>query len=196
MSESGHHVADCLDECRLSGARNSRDADPDRSARVGQATFDDLLSLSIMIGSQAFDKGDGLRKDGNVALKNTLHVFVGGETMPFYPAEVGIHHGRLRNAPIDGECAVVFFAVLVFKMFHFRRIIGLDEDTKFILTDHHKLDLFLFVFANRRKRIIFALRPADLPSGPTGCSAVRLAHLLWEQGVLSSNLSTPTWKRA
>ena len=74
--------------------------------------------------------------------------------------------------------------------------IGQDEDTKFILTDHHKLDLFLFVFANRRKRIIFALRPADLPSGPTGCSAVRLAHLLWEQGVLSSNLSTPTWKRA
>ena len=75
-----------------------------------------------MIGSQAFDKGDGLRKDGNVALKNTLHVFVGGETLPFYPAEVGIHHGRLRNAPIDGECAVVFFAVLVFKMFHFRRM--------------------------------------------------------------------------
>ena len=26
----------------------------------------------------------------------------------------------------------------------------------------------------------------------TECSAVRLAHLLWEQGVGSSNLSTPT----
>ena len=27
---------------------------------------------------------------------------------------------------------------------------------------------------------------------PSGCSAVRLAHLLWEQGVPSSNLGTPT----
>ena len=26
----------------------------------------------------------------------------------------------------------------------------------------------------------------------SGCGAVRLAHLLWEQGVGSSNLSTPT----
>ena len=26
----------------------------------------------------------------------------------------------------------------------------------------------------------------------SGCSAVRLAHLLWEQGVPSSNLGTPT----
>ena len=28
----------------------------------------------------------------------------------------------------------------------------------------------------------------------TGCSAVRLAHLLWEQGVVSSNPTTPTMK--
>ena len=26
----------------------------------------------------------------------------------------------------------------------------------------------------------------------TGCSAVRLAHLLWEQGVVGSNPATPT----
>ena len=26
----------------------------------------------------------------------------------------------------------------------------------------------------------------------SGCSAARLAHLLWEQGVASSNLATPT----
>jgi hypothetical protein len=26
----------------------------------------------------------------------------------------------------------------------------------------------------------------------SGCSAVRLAHLLWEQGVASSNPATPT----
>ena len=28
----------------------------------------------------------------------------------------------------------------------------------------------------------------------TGCSAVRLAHLLWEQGVVGSNPATPTKK--
>ena len=28
----------------------------------------------------------------------------------------------------------------------------------------------------------------------TGCSAVRLAHLLWEQGVVGSNPATPTDK--
>ena len=29
----------------------------------------------------------------------------------------------------------------------------------------------------------------------TGCSAVRLAHLLWEQGVVGSNPATPTIKK-
>ena len=34
---------------------------------------------------------------------------------------------------------------------------------------------------------IFALQ-----KNKTGCSAVRLAHLLWEQGVMGSNPVTPT----
>ncbi len=38
-----------------------------------------------------------------------------------------------------------------------------------------------------KKSITFAL-------AFSGCSAVRLAHLLWEQGVASSNLATPTRK--
>ena len=29
----------------------------------------------------------------------------------------------------------------------------------------------------------------------SGCSAVRLAHLLWEQGVVGSNPATPTTKK-
>ena len=33
-----------------------------------------------------------------------------------------------------------------------------------------------------------------LNESKTGCSAVRLAHLLWEQGVLGSNPGTPTYK--
>lgn len=31
-----------------------------------------------------------------------------------------------------------------------------------------------------------------LNESKTGCSAVRLAHLLWEQGVVGSNPATPT----
>ena len=30
----------------------------------------------------------------------------------------------------------------------------------------------------------------------TGCSAVRLAHLLWEQGVVGSNPATPTMRES
>ncbi len=40
----------------------------------------------------------------------------------------------------------------------------------------------------REKRHTFA----SLFSKHSGCSAVRLAHLLWEQGVASSNPATPT----
>ena len=35
----------------------------------------------------------------------------------------------------------------------------------------------------------------EIPNQASGCSAVRLAHLLWEQGVVGSNPATPTLKR-
>ena len=43
--------------------------------------------------------------------------------------------------------------------------------------------------AGEKKSIIFAPFLRN-----TGCSAVRLAHLLWEQGVVGSNPATPTNK--
>ena len=45
-------------------------------------------------------------------------------------------------------------------------------------------------FANLKNIAIFA--PQLRKALQSGCSAVRLAHLLWEQGVPSSNLGTPT----
>ena len=45
-------------------------------------------------------------------------------------------------------------------------------------------------------RFVIWIKWLPLPSHKTerssGCSAVRLAHLLWEQRVASSNLATPT----
>ena len=44
-------------------------------------------------------------------------------------------------------------------------------------------------FGILKKTITFAPRNTK---GTTGCSAVRLAHLLWEQGVPGSNPGIPT----
>ena len=50
-----------------------------------------------------------------------------------------------------------------------------------------------FSIANLKILPIFApLFDRTPPS--SGCSAVRLAHLLWEQGVVGSNPATPTTK--
>ena len=38
------------------------------------------------------------------------------------------------------------------------------------------------------------LQPFFAENNFSGCSAVRLAHLLWEQGVVGSNPATPTYK--
>ena len=46
-----------------------------------------------------------------------------------------------------------------------------------------------------KKCSIFAPQK-EKSSTQSGCSAVRLAHLLWEQGVPSSNLGTPTIREA
>ena len=43
---------------------------------------------------------------------------------------------------------------------------------------------------NKKERINKII--ATFAPRKTGYSAVRLAHLLWEQGVVSSNLTTPT----
>jgi len=50
------------------------DADAHRPAGMGQAAFDDLLRLRIMVGVAAFDERDGLRQRSNVTLQNALHI--------------------------------------------------------------------------------------------------------------------------
>ena len=52
-----------------------------------------------------------------------------------------------------------------------------------------KILIIITTFARRKTAALSsAIRP-------TGYSAVRLAHLLWEQGVVSSNLTTPTTEK-
>ncbi len=53
------------------------------------------------------------------------------------------------------------------------------------------------MFADIKKNRTFASRlrnEAITKNNDSGCSAVRLAHLLWEQGVVGSNPATPTIK--
>ena len=49
------HVAHGLDEGRLAGTRNARDADAHRPPGVGQASLDDLLRLIVVLGLVALD---------------------------------------------------------------------------------------------------------------------------------------------
>ena len=49
-----------------------------------------------------------------------------------------------------------------------------------------------YVLIHNKINLIFA--PVFRKEDQSGCSAVRLAHLLWEQGVASSNPATPTLK--
>ncbi len=44
------------------------------------------------------------------------------------------------------------------------------------------------------KSVLLLLRRIREKAGMAGCSAVRLAHLLWEQGVARSNRASPTIK--
>ena len=41
-------------------------------------------------------------------------------------------------------------------------------------------------------RLVVGSSPISHPQKFSGCSVVRLAHLLWEQGVAGSNPATPT----
>ena len=51
-----------------------------------------------------------------------------------------------------------------------------------------------FAYSKRMRKFASHLRKQHSKSD-SGCSAVRLAHLLWEQGVVGSNPATPTKKK-
>ncbi len=57
-------------------------------------------------------------------------------------------------------------------------------NNRIVLTNYSVIKCIEIIDKTRRKS-----------TGFSGCSAVRLAHLLWEQGVVGSNPATPTTKR-
>ncbi len=79
-----------------------------------QALFDDLLRLGIVVGVAAFDQGDGLRKRRDVALKNALDIFLGGERALFLPDEIGIDYGLVFHTFGYGQGALVVGVGILF----------------------------------------------------------------------------------
>ena len=79
-----------------------------------QALFDDLLRLGIVVGVAAFDQGDGLRKRRDVALKNALDIFLGGERALFLPDEIGIDYGLVFHAFGYSQGALVMCVGILF----------------------------------------------------------------------------------
>ncbi len=55
--------------------------------------------------------------------------------------------------------------------------------------------LFMDFYKKRIRNFVFQKKVLYFCNVFTGCSAVRLAHLLWEQGVVGSNPATPTNKK-
>ncbi len=54
----------------------------------------------------------------------------------------------------------------------------------------------MFAYIKKSRTFASLLRnKATTKHKDSGCSAVRLAHLLWEQGVVGSNPATPTTKK-
>ena len=109
-----NHVADGFDEGRFARARDARDADADRSARMGQTAFDDLLRLLIVVGIAALDERDGLRENGDVAPEDACDILLGGETSSFRFAEVRIDDGLVGDAFGYVERAVVMGVDILF----------------------------------------------------------------------------------
>jgi len=91
---------------------------------MGQAAFDDLLRLRIMVGVAAFDERDGLRQRSNVTLQNALHILLGRETVFLLTNEIRVDDRLIGDAFRYGKGRIVmmvdilFFVVIYFRETH------------------------------------------------------------------------------
>ena len=106
-----------IDACRLAGTRNSTDTHANAVTTEGQTLVDDLLGLSLVVWVDTFYQRDGLRKDGDISLRDTLNhlcrcEFTTTEAVAF---QVGIDNRWLFNTAVDLQTGI--FGT-IFWMFH------------------------------------------------------------------------------
>lgn len=81
---------------------------------MGQAAFDDLLRLRIMIGVAAFDERDGLRQRSNVTLQNALHILLGRETVFLLTNEIRVDDRLIGDTFRYGKGRIVMMVDILF----------------------------------------------------------------------------------
>ncbi len=79
-----------------------------------QALFDDLLRLGIVVGVAASTRVMACESVRDVALKNALDIFLGGERALFLPDEIGIDYGLVFHAFGYSQGALVMCVGILF----------------------------------------------------------------------------------
>ncbi len=74
------------------------------------------------------------------------------------------------------------------------KVVGKIEMIDFLLILSYKTVVFFCNYVKIQNYRV-PLQPKFRKYSFSGCSAVRLAHLLWEQGVAGSNPATPTKRK-
>ena len=103
-----HMDAKLIDGGTLAGSRHAADTHSHGIAAIGQTLVNDLLGTRLMVGVDTLDEGDGLGKDGNIALEDTFYHLSGGEltTTETVTVQVGVDDRGLLDTTVHLQACI------------------------------------------------------------------------------------------